>query len=169
MKSPLLTRIIMGVLIALALWSILSLIGTVILELEASSIEGVLTIVGVDSLRIKNVVYVESRGETVGFRIEWHCSGFITFTLFLALVFLIPLNLRRRAYWLLIGFLIIYFINILRILLIIALARLGGVDRALTVHGFAAPALLLSILIYLGVEVLRDSLSYARRESGVRS
>jgi archaeosortase family protein ArtF len=162
-NSQLVARTITALLTMLLVWIILGHVGGLLLELEAASTSSVLSLLGIDHVRLGDTIYIRYAGETVGFRIEWHCSGLVTYTLFTVLVVVIPLGAIRRLYWLLLGFFVIYFVNVLRILLIIIVARMAGVEKAALIHSVAAPILLFGTLIYLSVEVLRNSLWRARK------
>ena len=163
MRPPFLaTRIVMGMSAAVVLWITLNMFGSSILRLEAISTSIALDLLGINHLRVGDTIYIRSMGETIGFRIEWHCSGFITYTLLLIILFVVPLNIKRKMYWTLLGFLVIYLVNILRIMLIILIAKARSVEEALAIHSFMGPLMLVSTLVYLSLETLWDTLRYTR-------
>lgn len=166
MAMPLARRVLIAVVAALLLWVLLGSVGSLLLKLEAASVSSVLSLLGVDNIRLGNTVYVEMDDRAIGFRVEWHCSGLATYTILLVFVLLVPLGLRRKLYWLLLGFLVVYLVNILRMVAIIAVAELVGAEKAMEVHGVVAPLLLVGVLMAFGIVVLHDALQHTHAMRG---
>jgi archaeosortase family protein ArtF len=164
MRRGLVARLVAAGLSATLLWLVVSRVGGFLLTVEAASISSVLGLLGVEHLRVANTIYIWRNGEPLGFRIEWHCSGFLTYTMFLVLVLFLANGLREKLFWLLLGFLVIFAVNILRILLVIAATLWAGLEEAALIHSIVAPLLLLTTLIILGFEVVMSALSHAQRQ-----
>lgn len=134
-------------------WAAAGLAGDRPLEVEAASLSAILDLAGVSHVRVGRTIYIIRGGEVVGLRIDWHCSGLVSYTIFLAASLLLPMRPWRRLYWLTAGFLVIYLANILRILLVAAAAEKLGVEAAASMHSIAGPLLLLgSVALLLSLE-----------------
>ena len=136
-------RTAMATVATLLLWSVATLYGDRLLVTEAASLSTILNVLGVKHVRLSRTIYFHYMGEVVGFRIEWHCSGLVSYTIFLVFSILLPMRLQRRIYWLVVGFLILYLANVLRILVVLLVFTQWGLGAAIRVHILVGPILLL--------------------------
>lgn len=147
-------RVAIAAAVALLLWSIASLYGEKLLVAEAASLSAILNVLGVEHVRLGRTIYLRYMGEVAGFRIEWHCSGLVSYTIFFILSILLPMRLRKRIYWLVVGFFILYLANVLRILVVLLVFTRWGLDVTARAHMLVGPILLLgSVAALLALEV----------------
>ncbi|HID41712.1 MAG TPA: hypothetical protein EYP33_06125 [Pyrodictium sp.] len=147
-------RAALAAALALLLWITASLYGEKLLVAEAASLSLILDALNVEHVRIGRTIYIHYMGETIGFQVEWHCSGLVSYTMLLIPSILLPIRLRRRIYWLMTGFFVLYFANVLRMLIILLTFTQWGLDAAMHVHILAGPILLLgSVAVLLALQV----------------
>ena len=148
-------RVAIATAVALLLWTVATLHGERLLVTVAASLSAILNVLGVECVRLGRTIYFHYMDEVAGFRIEWHCSGLVSYTIFLIFSILLPMRLRRRIYWLVVGFLVLYLANVLRMLVVLLVFTQWGLDAAIRVHILAGPILLLgSVAALVALEVV---------------
>jgi len=150
-------RLFIAITASLAVWRLATLT-PILLEAEASNLALTLRLLGIHTLRIGRTVYLEGPEGTAGFRIEWHCSGLVMYTVFIsAATVLLAHRPRRLLHWMLTGFLALYMVNILRMTMILLTYRVLGASAAVDVHTWAAPAVMVSATTALAASMLADA------------
>jgi len=157
-------RIALSILLLVVLVVLLrALLGDRILVVEASSISQVLDLIGVQHVRIRNIIYTQTPRGLTGFSIEWHCSGFVTLMLYILLLLLIPISSLRRSLYIALGFPAIYALNVARIALVIVVANAFGADSAVAIHTFAGPLILVGFVFLLAFTAFREEIVERRQ------
>jgi len=152
-------RIVLSILLLVVIVALLrALLGDAMLVVEASSISQILNLMGVQHVRIRNVIYVPTPYGLTGFSIEWHCSGFVTLMFYILLLLLIPISSSRRFIFTALGFPAIYALNVARIVLVVVVANALGIDYAASIHTFAGPLILVGSVFLLTFTAFREEI-----------
>jgi len=150
------------ILLVAAVILLRALLGDSLLVVEASSISQILRLFGVQHVRIGRVIYVPAPQGAVGFSIEWHCSGFVTLMFYTLLLLLVPISSSRRLLFIALGFPAIYFLNAVRIALVVAAANVLSVAAAAAIHTFVGPLILVGSAVLLAFSALREEIAERR-------
>jgi len=147
------------ILLVAAVILLRALLGDSLLVVEASSISQILSVFGVQHVRIGRVIYVPAPQGAVGFSIEWHCSGFVTLMFYTLLLLLVPISSSRRLLFIALGLPAIYFLNAARIAMVIVAADILGVAAAAAIHTFVGPLILVGSAVLLAFSALREEIA----------
>jgi len=161
--SHIVLRVLASIILLVGVVALLrALIGDYILVVEASSISQILSVFGVQHVRMGKVIYVPTPQGAVGFSVEWHCSGFVTLMFYILLLLLVPISSSRRLLFIALGFPAIYLLNAARIALVIAAAKILSVSAATTIHAFVGPLILVGSAVLLAFSALREEVAERR-------
>jgi len=156
-------RFLASIILLVAVVALLrALLGDYLLVVEASSISQILSVFGVQHVRMGRVVYAPTPQGAVGFSVEWHCSGFVTLMFYTLLLLLVPISPPRRLLFIALGFPAIYLLNTARIALVIAAAKILSVSAATAIHTFVGPLILVGFAVLLAFSALREEVAERR-------
>jgi len=156
-------RIALSILLLVVIVDLLNaLLGDTILVVEASSVSQFLNLMGVQHVRINNIIYVPTPHGLIGISIEWHCSGFVTLMFYILLLLFIPISSSRRSIFIALGIPTIYALNVVRIVLIIVVANAFGIGSAVATHSFVGPLILVGFVFLLAFAAFREEIMERR-------
>jgi len=96
-----------------------------------------LKILGFDAEHYGFRIAVNGSDETFYFMIGNDCTGWKSMLFFFALLFAFPkIRMKRRFYGVLVGFPVLWFVNLLRIILVVLVERNYGFSVAMMVHDY---------------------------------